>query len=86
MVLERFLPDIIHLVTPASRLLLTETLPWQRTSDLHVMLSAAVVAMLGWRFDKERLWEVFHQEEGRYVSAAPTISSPGLCGTSRTKV
>lgn len=46
----------------------TETLPWRRTSDLHVMLSVAVVAMLGWRLDRERLWVIFHQEEGRYVS------------------
>uniref|UniRef100_H3C6L6 Transmembrane protein 220 n=1 Tax=Tetraodon nigroviridis TaxID=99883 RepID=H3C6L6_TETNG len=46
----------------------TETLPWRRTSDLHVMLSVAVVAMLGWRLDRERLWEIFHQEEGREFS------------------
>lgn len=48
------------------------------------MLSVAVIAMLGWRLDKERPWEIFHQEEGRYVSAAPaetetTIKSPELC-------
>ncbi|TWW70435.1 Transmembrane protein 220 [Takifugu flavidus] len=43
----------------------TETLPWRRLSDLHVTLSAAVAAMLAWRLDKERLSEMFHQEEGR---------------------
>lgn len=45
--------------------LLAETLPWRRTADLHVMLSVAAVAMLGWRLDKERLWELLQQEEGR---------------------
>lgn len=60
----------------------TETLPWRRTSDLHVMLSVAVIAMLGWRLDRERLWVIFHQEEGRYVSAAPAevkFKSPEFC-------
>ncbi|XP_003965044.2 transmembrane protein 220 [Takifugu rubripes] len=46
----------------------TETLPWRRLSDLHVTLSAAVAAMLAWRLDKERLSEMFHQEEGREFS------------------
>lgn len=47
-------------------LLPAETLPWRRLSDLHVTLAAAVAAMLAWRLDKERLSEMFHQEEGRY--------------------
>ncbi|XP_041812244.1 transmembrane protein 220 isoform X1 [Chelmon rostratus] len=46
----------------------TETLPWRRVADLHVMISGAVVAMLGWRLNKERITEIFHQEEGREFS------------------
>uniref|UniRef100_A0A3Q3VRJ9 Transmembrane protein 220 n=1 Tax=Mola mola TaxID=94237 RepID=A0A3Q3VRJ9_MOLML len=46
----------------------TETLPWRHLADLHVMLSSAVVAMLGWRLDKERLAGIFQQEEGREFS------------------
>ncbi|XP_059204456.1 transmembrane protein 220 [Centropristis striata] len=46
----------------------TETLPWRRVADLHVMVSSAVVAMLGWRLYKERVTEIFQQEEGREFS------------------
>ncbi|KAL7378814.1 hypothetical protein ABVT39_019225 [Epinephelus coioides] len=46
----------------------TETLPWRRVADLHVMISSAVVAMLGWTLYKERITEIFHQEEGREFS------------------
>lgn len=81
--------NLIFLCPHLMSFLSTETLPWRRTSDLHVMLSVAVVAMLGWSLDKERLWELFHQEEGRYVSAAPaetetTIKSPEFCWKSVT--
>lgn len=44
-----------------------ETLPWRRVADLHVMLSGAFVAMLVWRLERERLTELFQQEEGRYT-------------------
>lgn len=46
----------------------TETLPWRRVADLHVMISSAVGAMLGWTLYKERITEIFHQEEGREFS------------------
>lgn len=42
-----------------------ETLPWRRVADLHVMISGAFIAMLGCSIDRERLAEIFHQEEGR---------------------
>ncbi|KAG8006511.1 hypothetical protein GBF38_001254 [Nibea albiflora] len=43
----------------------TETLPWRRVADLYVMVSTAVVTMLGWKLYKERITEIFQQEEGR---------------------
>lgn len=46
----------------------TETLLWRRVSDLHVLLSSAVVAMLGWIMYKERITDIFQQEEGREFS------------------
>nr|XP_046270150.1 transmembrane protein 220 isoform X2 [Scatophagus argus] len=46
----------------------TETLPWRRVADLHVMVSSAVVAMLGLRLNKEQITEIFQQEEGREFS------------------
>ncbi|TKS91381.1 Transmembrane protein 220 [Collichthys lucidus] len=46
----------------------TETLPWRRVADLYVMISSAVVAMLGWKLYKERITEIFQQEEGRYAT------------------
>lgn len=55
--------------------LLAETLPWRHLADLHVMLSSAAVAMLGWRLDKERLAGIFQQEEGRYVGLLFTLRS-----------
>lgn len=44
---------------------IAETLPWRRVADLHVMISSAVIAMLGWALYKERVTQIFHQEEGR---------------------
>ncbi|KAM7387539.1 hypothetical protein PAMA_009925 [Pampus argenteus] len=44
----------------------TETLPWRRVADLHVMVSSAVTAVLGWRLYKEHITEIFQQEEGRF--------------------
>ncbi|CAJ1075536.1 transmembrane protein 220 [Xyrichtys novacula] len=46
----------------------TETLAWRRVADLHVMISSAVVFILGGRVKKERLMEIFQQEEGREFS------------------
>ncbi|KAM7371450.1 hypothetical protein PAMP_008692 [Pampus punctatissimus] len=46
----------------------TETLPWRRVADLHVMVSSAVTAVLGWRLYKEQITEIFQQEEGREFS------------------
>ncbi|CAB1419489.1 unnamed protein product [Pleuronectes platessa] len=47
---------------------LTETLPWRRVADLHVMISSAVIATLGWNLYKGRITHIFHQEEGREIS------------------
>lgn len=44
-----------------------ETLPWRRVADLYMMISSAVVSMLGWRLYKERVTDIFQQEEGRYT-------------------
>ncbi|XP_056262735.1 transmembrane protein 220 [Pseudoliparis swirei] len=46
----------------------TETLPWRRLADLHVMVSSAVVATLGWRLYREGLTDILQQEEGREFS------------------
>ncbi|XP_073350591.1 transmembrane protein 220 [Pagrus major] len=46
----------------------TETLPWRRVADLHVMISSAVVSMLGWKLYKERVADIFQREEGREFS------------------
>ncbi|XP_034057873.1 transmembrane protein 220 [Gymnodraco acuticeps] len=46
----------------------TETLPWRRIADLHVMISTAVVSILGWRLCKERITDIFQEEEGREFS------------------
>ncbi|XP_029364935.1 transmembrane protein 220 [Echeneis naucrates] len=46
----------------------TETLAWRKVADLHVMISSAVVAMLGWTLYKEQITHIFHQEEGREFS------------------
>ncbi|XP_037649081.1 transmembrane protein 220 isoform X1 [Sebastes umbrosus] len=46
----------------------TETLSWRRVAHLHLMVSSALVAMLGWRLYKERITEIFQQEEGREFS------------------
>lgn len=44
-----------------------ETLAWRRAADLHVMISSAAIAMLGWTLNKEQVAQIFHQEEGRYI-------------------
>ncbi|XP_051243725.1 transmembrane protein 220 isoform X1 [Dicentrarchus labrax] len=46
----------------------TETLVWRRVADLHVMVSCAVVSMLGWRLHAEGVTEIFQREEGREFS------------------
>ncbi|XP_045899121.1 transmembrane protein 220 [Micropterus dolomieu] len=46
----------------------TETLTWRHVADLHVMISSAVVAMLAWSLNKERITEILQQEEGREFS------------------
>ncbi|KAF3699771.1 Transmembrane protein 220 [Channa argus] len=46
----------------------TETLPWRRVADLHVMISSAVIAILGWKLYKDKITEIFQQEEGREFS------------------
>nr|XP_020460576.1 transmembrane protein 220 [Monopterus albus] len=46
----------------------TESLPWRRVADLHVMISSAFIAMLGWTLYKERVTQIFQQEEGREFS------------------
>ncbi|XP_063326939.1 transmembrane protein 220 [Pelmatolapia mariae] len=46
----------------------TETLPWRRVADLHVMISSAISAMLGWTLYKEQITQIFQKEEGREFS------------------
>ncbi|XP_039978823.1 transmembrane protein 220 [Xiphias gladius] len=46
----------------------TETLPWRRVADLHVMISGAAVAVLGRALYKGRITHIFQQEEGREFS------------------
>ncbi|KAM6957425.1 transmembrane protein 220 [Aplochiton taeniatus] len=46
----------------------TESLPWRRLADLHVLISTAVVSMLGWTLYKEKITNIFQQEEGREFS------------------
>ncbi|XP_068192596.1 transmembrane protein 220 isoform X2 [Antennarius striatus] len=46
----------------------TETLPWRRVADLHVMMSSASVAMLGWRLHGGGATDILQQEEGRELS------------------
>ncbi|KAL0993353.1 hypothetical protein UPYG_G00106510 [Umbra pygmaea] len=47
---------------------ITETLLWRRIAKLHVLLSTAVVCMLGWTLYKARITDIFQQEEGREFS------------------
>ncbi|KAM9393145.1 transmembrane protein 220 isoform 1-T1 [Pholidichthys leucotaenia] len=46
----------------------TETLPWRRVADLHVMISSAAVALLGWTLYRGRATQIFQREEGREFS------------------
>lgn len=46
----------------------TESLLWRRVADLHVMISTAVISMLGWILYKEQITDIFQQEEGREFS------------------
>ncbi|XP_027897176.1 transmembrane protein 220 [Xiphophorus couchianus] len=46
----------------------TETLPWRRVADLHLMISSAAIFMLGWKLYAERATQIFQQEEGREFS------------------
>ncbi|XP_019906713.1 transmembrane protein 220 isoform X2 [Esox lucius] len=46
----------------------TETLLWRRISKLHMLTSMAVVSILGWTLYKERITNIFQQEEGREFS------------------
>ncbi|XP_067089607.1 transmembrane protein 220 [Osmerus mordax] len=46
----------------------TETLPWRRLANLHVLISSAVVSLLGWTLYKERITNIFQREEGREFS------------------
>ncbi|XP_024127778.1 transmembrane protein 220 [Oryzias melastigma] len=46
----------------------TETLSWRRVADLHVMISCAVISMLGWRLLTQKVSEIFQEEEGRECS------------------
>lgn len=46
----------------------SETLPWRRVADLHVLISSAISAMLGWTLYKEQITQIFQKEEGRYAT------------------
>ncbi|XP_029584117.1 transmembrane protein 220-like [Salmo trutta] len=51
----------------------TETLLWRRIAKLHVLISTAVVSMMGWTLYKERITNIFQQEEGREFSGLMLI-------------
>lgn len=57
----------------------SETLPWRRVADLHVLISSAISAMLGWTLYKEQITQLFQKEEGRYAS-------PDLRKTNRLRI
>ncbi|XP_047212493.1 transmembrane protein 220 [Girardinichthys multiradiatus] len=46
----------------------TETLPWRRVADLHLMISSAAIFILGFKLYTERVTQIFQQEEGREFS------------------
>uniref|UniRef100_A0A3Q4H1A0 Transmembrane protein 220 n=1 Tax=Neolamprologus brichardi TaxID=32507 RepID=A0A3Q4H1A0_NEOBR len=46
----------------------SETLPWRRVADLHLLISSAISAMLGWTLYKEQITQIFQKEEGREFS------------------
>ncbi|KAJ7989463.1 hypothetical protein DPEC_G00304810 [Dallia pectoralis] len=46
----------------------TETRVWRRISTLHMLISMVVVSMLGRTLYKERITNIFQQEEGREFS------------------
>ncbi|MEQ2169411.1 hypothetical protein GOODEAATRI_025017, partial [Goodea atripinnis] len=48
----------------------TETLPWRRVADLHLMISSAAIFILGWKLYTERVTQIFQQEEGRYAAVS----------------
>uniref|UniRef100_W5N2P0 Transmembrane protein 220 n=1 Tax=Lepisosteus oculatus TaxID=7918 RepID=W5N2P0_LEPOC len=47
---------------------ITEVLIWRRLSDLHMLICAAVAAMLGWSLYKSKAENIFQKEEGREFS------------------
>nr|XP_055051008.1 transmembrane protein 220 [Misgurnus anguillicaudatus] len=47
---------------------ITETLLWRRIADLHVLVSTVFVFLLGWNLQKEKITNIFQQEEGREFS------------------
>ncbi|XP_024289368.1 transmembrane protein 220 [Oncorhynchus tshawytscha] len=51
----------------------TETLLWRRIAKLHMLISTAVVSMMGWTLYKEHITNIFQQEEGREFSGLMLI-------------
>ncbi|CAB1342080.1 unnamed protein product [Coregonus sp. 'balchen'] len=51
----------------------TETVLWRRIAQLHVLISTAVVSMMGWTLYKEGITNIFQQEEGREFSGLMLI-------------
>ncbi|XP_057201325.1 transmembrane protein 220-like [Triplophysa rosa] len=45
-----------------------ETLLWRRIADLHVLVASTFVFLLGWNLYKEKIINIFQQEEGREFS------------------
>uniref|UniRef100_A0A3P9AS79 Transmembrane protein 220 n=1 Tax=Maylandia zebra TaxID=106582 RepID=A0A3P9AS79_9CICH len=56
----------VHVAPPCGCIL--TTLPWRRVADLHVLISSAISAMLGWTLYKEQITQIFQKEEGREFS------------------
>ncbi|MBN3313468.1 SCO1 protein, partial [Atractosteus spatula] len=52
---------------------ITEVLIWRRLSDLHMLICAAVAAMLGWSLYKSKAENIFQKEEGREFSGLVLI-------------
>ncbi|KAI7803476.1 putative transmembrane protein 220 [Triplophysa rosa] len=44
------------------------TLLWRRIADLHVLVASTFVFLLGWNLYKEKIINIFQQEEGREFS------------------
>ncbi|KAA0706244.1 GTPase 1 Interferon-induced very large [Triplophysa tibetana] len=54
---------------------ITETLLWRRIADLHVLVASTFVFILGWNLYKEKITNIFQQEEGRACEGSKVARS-----------